>query len=67
MQASSGTPEARNYYAEAYDRLMPKRCPKSRGIVPETLGEVYRLAMMDMPKAVRCLAPEATVKVLNEC
>jgi hypothetical protein len=54
MQESNGNPDRRSYYNEAYDRLMPNRSRKTRGIVPETLGEVYRLAMLDMPKAVRC-------------
>jgi hypothetical protein len=53
MQAPTNQPPERNYFAEAYDRLVPNRSRKSRGIVPDGPADVYQLAMMDMPKAVR--------------
>ncbi len=56
--ASTNDSEPRNYYAEAYDRLMPNRSKKTAGIVPQSGGDVYGLAMLDMPRAVCCNFPQ---------
>jgi hypothetical protein len=53
MSASNDNPDDRNYYAEAYNRVMFNQKGRSTSSYPSSFGEIYALAMKDMPKAVR--------------